>query len=109
MQQNQSGFTACGKSKASVIPSEARDLLFVLTLRRKQIPRAKFAFGMAIRSFFPQPVQPLKPLANQPIAPTGLAIAHKDPRSAVPPLDLRTGMFSETFALRCPQANSKTD
>jgi hypothetical protein len=40
---------------------------------------------------------------------TTLTVAGKDLWSAVPHLHLRTGMFSETFALRCSQASSKTD
>ena len=39
---------------------------------------------------------------------TGLALAGKDLWSAVPHLHLRTGMFSETFALGCSKADRKT-
>ena len=38
------------RGKASVIPNAVRDLLFAAT-KKKQIPRAKFALGMTIRSF----------------------------------------------------------
>jgi hypothetical protein len=53
-------FTACGKSKATVIPSAARDLLFSDTLRIEQTPRTKFAFAVTIDAFFRSLFQPLK-------------------------------------------------
>jgi hypothetical protein len=48
----ESDSTLCGKSAVGVIPSAARDLLFMQMLSKKQIPRAKFALGMTICAFF---------------------------------------------------------
>jgi hypothetical protein len=52
--QTHRSLMGCRKSKASVIPSAARDLLFVLTPRKSRILRPNFALRMTIRSFFPQ-------------------------------------------------------
>jgi hypothetical protein len=41
-----------------VIPSEARDLIFLATLKKQQIPRANTALRNDMLRVFPQPLQP---------------------------------------------------